>query len=38
MMAEKGVHHSPNMISYTIVIDGFFKEGDVSKACDLFMR
>ncbi|KAG0530399.1 hypothetical protein BDA96_05G182900 [Sorghum bicolor] len=36
MMAEGGAVCLPNAVAYNTVIDGFFKEGDVKKACDLF--
>jgi pentatricopeptide repeat protein len=36
MMAEKGGGFSPDVVAYNTVIHGFFKEGDIAKACDLF--
>ncbi|CAD6253393.1 unnamed protein product [Miscanthus lutarioriparius] len=36
MMAERKAACSPDVVAYNTVIDGFFKEGDVAKACDLF--
>jgi pentatricopeptide repeat protein len=36
-MAENGrTDCSPTMVMYNTVIDGFFKEGEVAKACNLF--
>jgi pentatricopeptide repeat protein len=35
-MAGKGADCSPDVVSYNSVIDGFFKEGEAAKACDLF--
>jgi len=36
MMAGRGAVCSPTVVAYNTVINGFFKEGDVAKACDLF--
>jgi pentatricopeptide repeat protein len=36
MMAEKGGGFSPDVVAYNTVIHGFFKEGEIAKACDLF--
>jgi len=36
MMAGRGAVCSPTVVAYNTVINGFFKEGNVNKACDLF--
>ena len=36
MMAKEGGGCSPNVVAYSTVIHGFFKEGEVGKACNLF--
>ena len=35
-MAERKAVCSPDVVAYTTVIDGFFKERNVNKACDIF--
>ncbi|KAF6993340.1 hypothetical protein CFC21_010246 [Triticum aestivum] len=36
MMAKEGGACSPNVVAYSTVIHGFFKEGETGKACNLF--